>query len=162
MASRNGHPEDVVIGIIGDGFGALLTYTTAIYLGFRPEQIGIFGENTNPVQTYQQFAWNLGQTVLRSESESHFLPADWPTFAQMDAAARFSPAPLFRSAGRKFNPGVPEILTRGRRWSPSSSASRSGCSAASRSAGWSASRARRRTSRSTTRTRTCSGAASTL
>jgi hypothetical protein len=88
MASRNGHSEDVVIGIVGDGFGAILTYTTAVYLGFRPEQIGIFGENTNPVQTYQQFAWNLGQTVLRSESESHFTPADWPTFAQMDAAAR--------------------------------------------------------------------------
>jgi hypothetical protein len=49
--------------------------------------------------------------VLRSESESHFLPADWPTFAQMDAFARFSPSPLLRSAGRKFNPGVPEILS---------------------------------------------------
>lgn len=101
----------MVIGVVGDGFGALLTYTTAIYLGFRPEQIGIFGENTNPVQTYQQFAWNLGQTVLRSESESHFTPADWPTFAQMDAWARRSVAPLLRSTGRKFNPGVPEILS---------------------------------------------------
>jgi hypothetical protein len=108
---RDGHPQDVVIGVIGDGFGALLVYTTAVYLGFRPEQIGIFGENTNPVQTYQQFAWNLGQTVLRSESESHFLPADWPTFAQMQAAARLDPSPLLRSVGRKFNPGVPEILT---------------------------------------------------
>ncbi len=103
--------DDVVLGVIGDGFGALLVYTTAIYLGFKPEQIGIFGENLNPVQTYQQFAWNLGQTVLRSESESHFLPADWPTFAQLDAWARRDPSPLFRSAGRKFNPGVPEILT---------------------------------------------------
>ena len=91
MTSSKGKPQDVVIGVVGDGFGALLIYTTAIYLGFRPEQIGIFGENTNPVQTYQQFAWNLGQTVLRSESESHFLPADWPTFAQMDAWARRSP-----------------------------------------------------------------------
>jgi hypothetical protein len=111
IPARNGHPEDLVIGVIGDGFGALVTYVTAVYVGFRPEQIGIFGERTNPVATYQQFAWNLGQTVLRSESESHFLPADWPTFAQMDAFARFSPAPLLRSAGRKFNPGVPEILT---------------------------------------------------
>ncbi len=48
IASRNGQPEDVVIGIVGDGFGALLTYTTAVYLGFRPEQIGIFGENHEP------------------------------------------------------------------------------------------------------------------
>lgn len=110
MNTQNGNPQDVTIGVIGDGFGALLVYTTAMYLGFRPEQVGIFGENLNPVQTYQQFAWNLGQTVLRSESESHFLPADWPTFAQLDAWARRDPSPLFRSAGRKFNPGVPDIL----------------------------------------------------
>jgi hypothetical protein len=104
-------PHDVTIGIVGDGFGALLVYTTAVYLGFAPERIGIFGRNLNPVQTYQQFAWNLGQTVLRSESESHFLPADWPTFAQIDALSRVDPSPLLRSAGRKFNPGVPEMLS---------------------------------------------------
>jgi hypothetical protein len=109
--STNGKPQDVSIGVVGDGFGALLVYVSAIYLGFRPEQIGIFGKNIVPTSTYQQFAWNLGQTVLRSESESHFLPADWPTFAQLDAYARRDPAPLFRSAGRKFNPGVPEIMT---------------------------------------------------
>jgi hypothetical protein len=101
----------VSIGVVGDGFGALLVYTTAMYLGFRPDQVGIFGKNTTPTSTYQQFAWNLGQTVLRSESESHFLPADWPTFSQLDAFARLNPSPLFRSAGRKFNPGVPEIMT---------------------------------------------------
>src|SRR5262249_26954511 len=53
---------------------------------------------------------NLGQTVLRSESESHFLPADWPTFAQLDAWSRRSLTPLFRSIRRRYNPGVPEIL----------------------------------------------------
>src|SRR3954453_15975619 len=66
--------QDVTVGVMGDGFGALLVYTTAVYLGFSPDQIGIFGKNLIPTSTYQQFAWNLGQTVLRSESESHFLP----------------------------------------------------------------------------------------
>ena len=112
MVTGNGSgSNDVTVGIVGDGFGSLLVYTTAVYLGFKPEQIGIFGKGSNPVGTYQQFAWNLGQTILRSESESHFLPADWPTFAQLDAWSRKDPSPLFRSAGRKFNPGVPEILT---------------------------------------------------
>ena len=46
---------------------------------------------------------------MRSESESHFLPADWPTFAQIDAFARRDPTPLFRSAGREFNPGFPRF-----------------------------------------------------
>jgi hypothetical protein len=103
-------PRDSTIGIVGDGFGSALVYTTAVYLGFRPKQITVFGPNDNPVATYQQFAHNLGQTILRSESESHFLPADWPTFAQLDAWARRSLAPLFRSVGRRYNPGVAEIL----------------------------------------------------
>jgi hypothetical protein len=81
-----------------------------MYLGFRPEDVTVFGTNDNPVGTYQQFAYNLGQTVLRSESESHFLPADWPTFAQMDAWSHRNPALLMRSIRRKYNPGVAEIM----------------------------------------------------
>ena len=103
-------PRDSSIAIVGDGFGSLIVYSTALYLGFRPEQITIYGPSDNPVGTYQQFAYNLGQTVLRSESESHFLPADWPTFAELDAWARRSPSFLIRSARRKYNPGVPDIL----------------------------------------------------
>ncbi|MEA2150720.1 MAG: hypothetical protein QOD69_2550 [Solirubrobacteraceae bacterium] len=102
--------RDSTIAVVGDGFGSLIVYSTAVYLGFKPEDITIYGPSDNPVGTYQQFAFNLGQTVLRSESESHFLPADWPTFGQLDAYAHRSPAPLLRSVKRKYNPGVPDIL----------------------------------------------------
>src|SRR5436190_8835720 len=104
-------PRDSVIAVVGEGFGSLLVHTTARYLGFSNQEITVFGTNDNPVGTYQQFAYNLGQTVLRSESESHFLAPDWPTFAQIDAWAHRSPAPLWRSTRRKYNPGVREILT---------------------------------------------------
>jgi hypothetical protein len=104
-------PRDSTIAVVGDGFGSLIVYATAVYLGFRPEEITIYGTNDNPVGTYQQFAFNLGQTILRSESESHFLPADWPTFAQLEAWSRRSPAPLLRSIRRRYNPGVPDILS---------------------------------------------------
>jgi hypothetical protein len=104
-------PRDSLIAVVGDGFGSLIVHATAIYLGFRPEDVSIFGQSSNPVGTYQQFAYNLGQTVLRSESESHFLPADWPTFAQLDAWSRRRPGPLYRSIKRKYNPGVSEILS---------------------------------------------------
>ena len=103
-------PRDSTIAVVGDGFGSLIIYATAVYLGFRPEEITIYGPSDNPVGTYQQFAFNLGQTVLRSESESHFLPADWPTFAELEAWSRKSLAPLLRSARRRYNPGVPDIL----------------------------------------------------
>ncbi|HTN23881.1 MAG TPA: hypothetical protein VL120_07830 [Solirubrobacteraceae bacterium] len=102
--------RDSTIAIVGDGFGSLIVYSTAVYLGFKPEDVTIYGPSDNPVGTYQQFAFNLGQTVLRSESESHFLPADWPTFGQLDAWSHRSPAPLVRSIRRKYNPGVPDIL----------------------------------------------------
>ncbi len=104
-------PRDATIAVVGDGFGSLIVYSTAVYLGFRPEQITIYGPSENPVGTYQQYAFNLGQTVLRSESESHFMPADWPTFAELDSWSHRSIKPLQRSVRRKYNPGVPEILT---------------------------------------------------
>src|SRR2546430_4326882 len=104
------NPRDSTIAVIGDGFGSLIVYSTAVYLGFRPEEITIYGPSNNPVKTYQQFAYNLGQTVLRSESESHFLPADWPTFAELETWSRRSLMPMIRSGWRKYNPGVPDIL----------------------------------------------------
>jgi hypothetical protein len=104
-------PRDADVAVVGDGFGSLMVYATAVYLGFPQNRLAIFGPSSDPVATYQQFAYNLGQTVLRSESESHFLPADWPTFAQIDAWSRRSPASLARSIRRKYNPGVREILT---------------------------------------------------
>jgi len=105
------YPRDSVLAVVGEGFGSTLVHTTARYLGFTNREITIYGPNASPINTYQQFAHNLGQTVLRSESESHFLAPDWPTFAQIDAWSRKSPGPLWRTTRRKYNPGVPEILT---------------------------------------------------
>ncbi len=103
-------PRDSTLAVVGDGFGSLIVYSTAVYLGFDPRSITIYGPSPRAVGTYLAFAGNLGQTVLRSESESHFLPADWPTFAQIEAWTRRNPSALFRSIRRKYNPGVPEII----------------------------------------------------
>jgi hypothetical protein len=107
-------PRDSAIAVVGEGFGSLQIFATGLYLGFRPQDISIFGVNDDPVATYESFARNLGQTVLRSESESHFLPADWPTFAELDFWAHKNPSYLFRSMMRRYNPGVNEILTQAR------------------------------------------------
>ena len=103
-------PRDSTLAVVGDGFGSLLVYSTAVYLGFDPRAITVYGPSPRAVATYLGFAHNLGQTVLRSESESHFLPADWPTFAQLDAWSRRDPSSLLRSIRRKYNPGVAEII----------------------------------------------------
>ncbi len=107
-------PRDSVIATVGDGFGSLLVHVTARYLGFENEQLSVFGPSDNPVGTYQQFAYNLGQTVLRSESESHFLAPDWPTFAQLDAWSHKSLKPLWRTTRAQVQPGRSRDPDRGR------------------------------------------------
>ena len=91
------YPRDPVIAVAREGFGSLLVHGTARHLGLDNREITIFGTNDDSVATYQQYAHNLGQTVLRSGLESDFLAPDWPTFAQLDAYPHKSPKPLWRT-----------------------------------------------------------------
>jgi hypothetical protein len=51
-------PRDSTLAVGGNGFGSLIVYSTAIYLGFKPEEIMVYGPSDNPVGTYQQCAYN--------------------------------------------------------------------------------------------------------
>jgi hypothetical protein len=64
------------------GSGERLVRGTARCLSLESREITILGSDGDPVATYQQYAHNLGQTVPRSEFESHFLAPERPTFAQ--------------------------------------------------------------------------------
>ena len=66
------YPGDPAIALVGEGFGSLLMHGTARHLGLENREITILGTNDDPVATYQQYAHNLGQTVVRSEFESRF------------------------------------------------------------------------------------------
>ena len=67
------------------------------HLGMENRGTTILGTNDDPVATYQQYAHDLGRTVLRSEFEPHFLAPDRPTFAQLDAYPHKSPKSLWRT-----------------------------------------------------------------
>ncbi len=79
----------------------------------------IYGTSTDPIETYQQFAHNLGQTVLRSESESHFLPADWPTFAPARRVVALEPRAAVSLDLAQVQPGRLGDPRRGPRRQPS-------------------------------------------
>lgn len=91
------YPSDPVIALVGDGFGSLLVHCTARRLSLNNREITILATNDDPVATYQQYPHNLGQTVLRSQFESHSLAPDRPTFAQLDDCSHKSPKPLWRT-----------------------------------------------------------------
>ena len=69
------YPKGSVIALVGEGFGSLLMHCTARYLGLKSRETTIFGTNDGPVATYEQYACNLGQTVLRHPSSSRI---SWP------------------------------------------------------------------------------------
>jgi hypothetical protein len=91
------YPGDPVIDLVGEGFGSLLLHWTGRRLSLENREITILGTNDDPGATYQQYAHSLGQTVLRSEFESHFVAPDRPTFARLDAYSHESPTPLWRT-----------------------------------------------------------------
>ena len=35
--------QDTTIAVVGDGFGSLMVYSTAVYVGFRREQLAVYG-----------------------------------------------------------------------------------------------------------------------
>jgi len=115
LMSTNG-TRDSKIAVVGDGFGSLIVYSTAIYLGFKPEDITIYGPSDNPVGTYQQFAYNLGQTVLRSESESHFLPATGPPSASSTPTPTAARRPSYARSAASTTPASPTSSPRPGSW----------------------------------------------
>jgi hypothetical protein len=91
------YPRDPVIALVGEGLRSLLVHCTARRPSLDNREITTFGTKGDRVATYQQDAPNLGQAILRSEFESHFLPADRPTCAQPDPCSHKSPEPLWRT-----------------------------------------------------------------
>lgn len=72
------YPRNPAIALVGEGFRSLLMHCTPRRVGLESREITILGTNDDPVATYQRYAHNLGQAVLRSEFESHFLVSDRP------------------------------------------------------------------------------------
>ena len=76
-------PRDSTIAIVGDGFGSSLVYSTAVYLGFRPEQVTVLGPNASPVDPTRLAPGHqvrVGDTTFKVEGPP------------LSAAARGSPA----------------------------------------------------------------------
>ena len=104
-------PRDSTLAIVGDGFGSLIVYGTAVYLGFRPEQITIYGPSDQAGRrpTSSSRTTSVRRCSARSRSRTSCRPTGRRS-RQLDAWSRRSVKPLFRSIRRKYNPGVPDIL----------------------------------------------------
>lgn len=94
------------IGIVGGGFGSLLSFGALRFRGVAARDITIFSATATPEETWLGFVQMIGQTFMRSESEGHFWPTTSPGLATMEAIDTWSPIPVLRSWFDRYHPTV--------------------------------------------------------
>lgn len=94
------------IGIIGGGFGALMTYAILRFRGVSAEDIRIFTADSSPETSWSTYVRNIQQKTMRSESVAHFFPTDSPGLATYESLKTWSLKPLIASWFDQYHPTV--------------------------------------------------------
>ena len=98
------------VAIVGSGLGGFVAYGTLRHAGLRPDQITVFGRDSDPAGAWRPRAAAIRQRPMRSESDGHCAPTSFPGLAVREAARRRDPAPLVLSVVDRYRPTVEEFL----------------------------------------------------
>jgi cation diffusion facilitator CzcD-associated flavoprotein CzcO len=96
--------------IVGSGLAALAAYATLRRGGIASEEIVVFGTHCDPTEQWRQQAAAIRQQRMRSESDGHLAPADFPGLALRVAWRRRSVRPLLQTVSRGYHPRVDDFL----------------------------------------------------
>jgi hypothetical protein len=96
--------------IVGGGLATLVAYATLRKGGLEPDEIDVFGADTDPAAAFRRRTAAIRQRFMRSESDGHCLPASFPGLAVRAAARRRSALPLVATVLDRFHPTVNEFL----------------------------------------------------
>jgi cation diffusion facilitator CzcD-associated flavoprotein CzcO len=98
------------VAIVGSGLGGFVAYTTLRHAGLQPEEITVFGSDTDPAGAWRPRAEAIRQRRMRSESDGHCAPTSFPGLAVREAARRRDPVPLVQTVLDRYRPTVGEFL----------------------------------------------------
>ncbi len=98
------------VAIVGSGLGGFVAYGTLRHAGLRPDEIAVFGRDSDPAGAWRPRAAAIRQRLMRSESDGHCAPTSFPGLAVREAARRRDPAPLVLSILDRYRPTVAEFL----------------------------------------------------
>ncbi|HUK96600.1 MAG TPA: hypothetical protein VLV46_03015 [Gaiellaceae bacterium] len=96
--------------IVGSGLTALAAFATLRHGGLAHEEIVVFGTDADPTEQWSRQAAAIRQRQMRSESDGHLAPADFPGLALRAAWRRRSLRPLLETASRGYHPRVDDFL----------------------------------------------------
>jgi cation diffusion facilitator CzcD-associated flavoprotein CzcO len=98
------------VAIVGSGLGGFVAFTTLRHAGLRPDEITVFGRDSDPAGAWRPRAAAIRQRLMRSESDGHCAATSFPGLAVREAARRRDPAPLVLSVLDRYRPTVEEFL----------------------------------------------------
>ena len=112
MSRAGGAPSDTAerAAIVGSGLTALAAFATLRHGGLASEEIVVFGTQADPTEQWSRQAAAIRQRQMRSESDGHLAPADFPGLALRAAWRRRSVRPLLETASRGYHPRVDDFL----------------------------------------------------
>jgi cation diffusion facilitator CzcD-associated flavoprotein CzcO len=97
--------------IVGGGLGGLVAYTTLRHGGLEPDEIDVFGPDSDPAGTWRGRAAAIRQQRMRSESDGHCFATSFPGLAVQAALRQRTVRPLLESACDRYHPTVEEFLS---------------------------------------------------
>jgi cation diffusion facilitator CzcD-associated flavoprotein CzcO len=98
------------IAIVGGGLAALTAYATLRHAGLEAAEIAVLGTDDDPAAVWRRRAVAIRQTHMRSESDGHAYPTNFPGLAPREALRRRTATPLIASVLDRYRPTVDEFL----------------------------------------------------
>jgi cation diffusion facilitator CzcD-associated flavoprotein CzcO len=96
--------------IVGGGLAGFTAYQTLRHGGLAPDEIVVFGTDSDPAGGWRTRAAAIRQREMRSESDGHCLATSFPGLAVHEARRSRSLAPLVASVLDRYHPTVSQFL----------------------------------------------------
>jgi cation diffusion facilitator CzcD-associated flavoprotein CzcO len=115
VAEDGGRGRDIAIrraAIVGAGPSGLIAFAALRYRGLAPDEVAVYDDRP-PLSVWTERTDAILQAEMRSESDGHLFPTDFPGFALLDSARTRSLRPLLRSAINRYHPSRLDIQRHG-------------------------------------------------
>jgi cation diffusion facilitator CzcD-associated flavoprotein CzcO len=101
---------DRPVAVVGSGLAAFCAYVTLRHGGLEPGAVAVFGPTADPAHAWRRRAAAINQRAMRSESDGHCFPSNFPGLAIRTINRRSSLGPLVQTALDRYHPNVQEFL----------------------------------------------------
>lgn len=98
--------------IVGAGPAGVIAFAALRYRGLQPNDVAVYDDRP-ALSAWTERTDAILQTAMRSESDGHMFPTDYPGFALLDSIRSRTPTPLILSAVNSYHPSRQDIQRHG-------------------------------------------------